>query len=349
LLRSNTALATNSRDKIYGVLALSRDVYKLIPAPNYKLSTEIIYAIVTEAIVTAYSDLEVICLGRFLLRSGLPSWVPDFGQELPLTMTADNAGDDLYDATGYIHSTDHVRARHVGGFEADGLVLKARGFTFDVINGLGAVELSFKRPTQISEYIDYRLVQPDQIESPYSSEIGIFKALWTSLVLGRREYRAEPSDFLHSLYVITQASNSTRLAENFTEALSLWFSNNMSFEIHGLTLDTWFRRSTADPTRRDRNLEELTSRELKFLKDITLSTISKRLLFTRRGYIGMAPHEARKGDEVVLLLGSRVPVVLRKREEGGFELVGEVYVHGIMNGEIMTQENSERLEDFHIH
>lgn len=33
----------------------------------------------------------------------------------------------------------------------------------------------------------------------------------------------------------------------------------------------------------------------------------------------MAPTEARKGDRVCLLLGCRVPVLLRKREEGGYE------------------------------
>ncbi len=33
----------------------------------------------------------------------------------------------------------------------------------------------------------------------------------------------------------------------------------------------------------------------------------------------MAPHDARRGDDVCLLLGCRVPVVLRERKEGGYE------------------------------
>ena len=57
----------------------------------------------------------------------------------------------------------------------------------------------------------------------------------------------------------------------------------------------------------------------------------------------MVPHDTRKGDEVCLLLRCRVPVVLRQRIEGGYELVGEVYLHGVMKGEAMTEENMEKL------
>ncbi len=57
----------------------------------------------------------------------------------------------------------------------------------------------------------------------------------------------------------------------------------------------------------------------------------------------MAPTEARKGD------GCRVPVLLRKREEGGYEFVGDVYVHGIMNEETKSEESYRKLEDNEIH
>ena len=96
-------------------------------------------------------------------------------------------------------------------------------------------------------------------------------------------------------------------------------------------------------------MSELTSQELKFLEDIQLATLFKRFLFTHNGHMGMAPHEARKGDRICLLLGCRVPVVLREHKEGGYELIGEVYVHGIMNGEAMIKENHDKLEDFCIH
>ena len=67
---------------------------------------------------------------------------------------------------------------------------------------------------------------------------------------------------------------------------------------------------------------------------------------TEGGYIGMAPNAARKGDRVCLLLGCRVPVLLRECEEGRYELIGGVY--GIMNGEALTEENHRNLQDFEI-
>ncbi len=124
---------------------------------------------------------------------------------------------------------------------------------------------------------------------------------------------------------------------------------NKAFEIHGRALSQWFTVSTADKNMPERDIFDLTDQEVKFLEDIMLASFHKRLLFTQDGFIGMAPYETRKGDIVCLLFGCRVPVVLRKRTEGGYELVGEAYVHGVMKGEAMTKANGERLQDFCIH
>ena len=75
----------------------------------------------------------------------------------------------------------------------------------------------------------------------------------------------------------------------------------------------------------------------------------KRLITTRKGGVGMGPHEARKGDKIVLLLGCRLPVILRKREDESYILIGEAYIHGIMNGEAMTEANIAKLRDFDIY
>ncbi|KAK1830999.1 heterokaryon incompatibility protein-domain-containing protein [Podospora conica] len=57
-----------------------------------------------------------------------------------------------------------------------------------------------------------------------------------------------------------------------------------------------------------------------------------------RGFIGSFPESARAGDVVAVLIGGKLPVVLRpmEGEEEGFQLVGTCYVHGIMYGEWVT-------------
>jgi hypothetical protein len=56
----------------------------------------------------------------------------------------------------------------------------------------------------------------------------------------------------------------------------------------------------------------------------------------------MAPTRARKGDVVRLLFGYSIPVVLRNRGTD-FEFVGECYLEGYMDGEVIEQHH---VEDF---
>jgi len=66
-------------------------------------------------------------------------------------------------------------------------------------------------------------------------------------------------------------------------------------------------------------------------------TISRRLFKTKKGYLGLEPRSLKDGDEVALLKGGMVPLVIRKTDKY-FELVGDCYVHGIMHGEAFSEK-----------
>jgi hypothetical protein len=91
--------------------------------------------------------------------------------------------------------------------------------------------------------------------------------------------------------------------------------------------------------------------------DVTLPTINKRLCVTDKGFIGLVPPATREGDELCIILGSQTPSVIRRsavddgykravapEEDDGEDwlreycLVGESYVHGMMDGEMMCKE-----------
>ncbi|KAJ3572200.1 hypothetical protein NPX13_g5130 [Xylaria arbuscula] len=72
------------------------------------------------------------------------------------------------------------------------------------------------------------------------------------------------------------------------------------------------------------------------------SVVGRRFFKTKRGLFGLAPASARNGDHVVVLFGGKVPFILR--DFGLHHLVGESYVHGIMDGEVIHQP---RIEPFH--
>ncbi|KAF2872859.1 heterokaryon incompatibility protein-domain-containing protein [Massariosphaeria phaeospora] len=71
----------------------------------------------------------------------------------------------------------------------------------------------------------------------------------------------------------------------------------------------------------------------------------RRLFRTETGLLGMGPKSTAAGDEVWVIPGAKVPFVLRPFDGGRapkrYSLVGEAYVHGYMNGEVL-REGRER-------
>ena len=84
-------------------------------------------------------------------------------------------------------------------------------------------------------------------------------------------------------------------------------------------------------------------RECKFMSGMGMSLGYTKLYTTCEGRLGVGPPAMRKGDEVWVIRGARVPFILR-RCEAGFTLVGETYLHGVMDGE-MVGEGREGLVD----
>ena len=66
--------------------------------------------------------------------------------------------------------------------------------------------------------------------------------------------------------------------------------------------------------------------------------MQRRLMTTKDGKIGMVPGRTQKEDQIWVLFGCSIPLVLRKcKAEGSYEVVGECYLHGYMNGEIIKE------------
>lgn len=128
--RSTTALATIPSDKIYGLLAITKDGQDLIPHPSYTMSAEEVSRMTTAAIVVASADLDIICYAKASPQRLLPSWVPDWTKELASkTMTGANAGrQDLYNATGKSQGGEYLRIPHIRGISRQGSYSKSERF-----------------------------------------------------------------------------------------------------------------------------------------------------------------------------------------------------------------------------
>jgi hypothetical protein len=65
--------------------------------------------------------------------------------------------------------------------------------------------------------------------------------------------------------------------------------------------------------------------------------MQRRLMITSRGHIGMAPARAMKGDVVAIVLGCHIPVLLRTKDKPSYEVIGECYVDGYMEGKALLE------------
>lgn len=69
--------------------------------------------------------------------------------------------------------------------------------------------------------------------------------------------------------------------------------------------------------------------------DIRGGLIGRGFFCSSEGYIGLVPYGTRRGDIICVVLGCKVPIVLRRAlaDETQWEVVGACYVEGLMNGE----------------
>ncbi|KAH6276611.1 hypothetical protein HBI40_056690 [Parastagonospora nodorum] len=108
----------------------------------------------------------------------------------------------------------------------------------------------------------------------------------------------------------------------------------------------------------DTDIPELVRTYLLVVRDIVWNRRTFRSDINSYGkqFVGLVPPNARIGDQICILYGCSVPVVLRKLESPDqtlqWQFVGDAYVHGIMDGEFLRgltgDERREKEQTFAI-
>ncbi|KAI0839515.1 HET-domain-containing protein [Hypoxylon sp. FL0890] len=70
-----------------------------------------------------------------------------------------------------------------------------------------------------------------------------------------------------------------------------------------------------------------------FSDAVTRAVLGRRFFITKRGRMGLGPPEIQPNDQITILKGCHVPLVLRETE-GHMLIVGEAYVSSMMNNEL---------------
>jgi hypothetical protein len=135
--------------------------------------------------------------------------------------------------------------------------------------------------------------------------------------------------------------------EDQTQRLTLFFGLTQRLLPHLIAKGSPIPPSTPTDPVDDEILER---QELAMVSSAALRMHAKRLIISERKLAGLAPQLAEVGDKIVVFMGCNFPVVLREVDDR-CELIGEIYVDGIMDGEAMDDLKAGKYRErtFEIH
>ncbi|XP_014554397.1 hypothetical protein COCVIDRAFT_28549 [Bipolaris victoriae FI3] len=340
-------LATNPRDKVFAIMGLLKgnrqDLHIVV---DYTASVKEVYRATAVEIIRRTDNLDMFshCIHTEAPseeEACLPSWVPDWNISETMCMPLiRNDFDELrrYEATS--DSTAHAQ------FYDDPDVVGVTGQLLDVI----------------AEYSDLHII-PDDIECGYTEE--------EDPSLGRVlfEIGCEFWKIYRLLLCIVDFYNIFLTWENFANCQPCHMYGTQDAQPSKKMFWQTLCTGLLDPKGEDKietlfrewraQLSPISGlRKMKVSKFPTLfktlglmgyfwatwksygafsemipHTKGRRLGRTRSGWLCLLPAHVQAGDKLILLKGANVPFVVRQRKDGYWLIVGDAYVHGIMQGQ----------------
>jgi hypothetical protein len=312
--------ATNPRDKIFGLLGISTDSKLLALTPDYNASVQEVYTTWTRHLLLNGAPLVLHIAGTGFSRKlgDLPSWVPDWSS-IPKRESFGMAARAEFRAAGdsimkVLPTQDPksiiVEARHVATVSMVFPPCHLQGLTQNAAEqGKQWVRLlNWLSSIRQSTFTDTHYVDQDD-------------AYWRTLIANITERGdAAPLEFRKCF-------------------LSFMEFNTWRFAIHcGVS------NYLESPTKQ-------VEQEFQRYFEAFCSVLPTEVFVTNNGYLGRSQPGVTKGDEVYIVSGTTTPFVLRKYGESGHQtgkrlIIGDCYVHGLMNGEGANMAAAQNVELF---
>lgn len=318
LMMADTKLVTEPRDRVYGMLGMAlADVRDRIPI-SYENAGNAgdlqAYIDCAKACVEGEPVMKLLLLQIVAGRPrvpGLPSWVPNLN----------------YSQGKILPFGEHVLAGILPDREAIGEirtipgsnVLKVRGFRAGSILEIG--EGSFQWP-----------LAKDEEQIPRAQ--GFLKWEETCLQIAKRVYPPGSSaDSIPMGHLFTLTSNTrTRIREGQDEEF-LQSYHDVLANIRQNAKDG----QTHHPPHQRRAMYHSTWQQIYY------ACPGRRYFATSDGRTGLGPPDMHVGDEVCVLYDAPALFILQRREGGGWTLIGDAYVYGLMDLEETLKQS--RMED----
>jgi hypothetical protein len=327
--------ATDPRDKIFALMGLIPPDFGNSDerlAPDYAVPYEEIFMRTVRFLITVTGNLDILSycdapydqtnianlmsdsifnksVSTLSERTALPSWVPDWSRTTsasPLRLRNSIS----VPADRQMSATDDILIYKSCGNTRPSLrqstdedALILRGILFDKIkNCSGKPGHIFLEGNRGPIYDCLRLVKSSKV-CRYKSENDRSQAFLRTLV----------ADVVHG----------KRATESDAKALDDWVM---------LKQDHLGVEDLSDRIKLSANLVEA----------VSAAWNGRQFFMSEKGYMGLAPITTRAGDAVCILFGGQVPFILRERDDFGHSMIGECYVHGIMDGEAIGNTRNKK-------
>ncbi|RDL31340.1 uncharacterized protein BP5553_09549 [Venustampulla echinocandica] len=349
LVLGNSAESTDIRDKVYGLVGImDLEIAKHLVA-DYKSAPCIIFAKVARIFIQSYQNLDPIREGNPWGQTDTPSWAADWtwGGRVRHSRPETRLYGPFWNRDGpprlaneAIPYSASQKSRAEASFSDDGLHLTCRGFVVDRIAGLTARGYGYFSWSMAS------IVQPNPANSVYGGPVETARALCHALVADRIADGSKAND--RQMAILSLPSTFQIAAPQFEKLKWKWLSTQEGYYFRW---EQW-RLANKDFLLGDRRLGEYFTDFLPFgaseydytevYSCFDRTSKGRRLITTENGYLGWAPDnmygsdydQAKKGDLIAIIFGCSTPIAIRPRGDL-FQVIGEAYVQGLMDGEAM--------------
>lgn len=325
--------ATDPRDHIFGFFGLADDTHGF--RPDYSMSVDVLACRFAKAHICHVKErrrrLWVLSFAQkknLKATDGLPSWAPDWSSALNPHIVPTLFGSlQIYFPCG-----KEIPPELPPFSESDPRVLPVTGTCFGTVGNFGASErLTFSKYFQSSkldvllqscgnlleEAEKYVTVTRTASQTTESLKIEESNPIWRTIVLDRNIIFSTPE----------QRANS----ETFRRFLVL--SRGSEF------LPENYMPNDDEQTRRVKYTTVL-------LKAMKKMLHHRQMFRSNVGHLCIGPETVEPGDKLCILIGAEVPFILRNYGDR-YVLVGEAYVDGAMDGEVLAQGLKSEVFDLH--
>ncbi|KFA71306.1 hypothetical protein S40288_06701 [Stachybotrys chartarum IBT 40288] len=314
------------RDKVFALMNLPA-FQKEYPdlTPDYRMPVVDLYMDVTLHVIRRNAGLSILTyVDRDLENSDedFPSWVPRWHRA---NYSLNNSSMWYwYYSTGLSELAPPMSAELLPG-----KILRLSGFQFDVVEDFSIIDRSNYLDTQpakptFDNKTDWKPYETPN-SGPYQSKPEVVKAYAMTLTAMCRE-----SNGVFALHCAPE--NEPHHVSDFVGWLQ-WLRGDDGNKSNHYPPGLY---SQDKPFLTDTNDEEALKYAYHYNIMFGSYVLKRRLIRTKKGYLGIGSYSPQTGDVVCVMYGGRVPLILRPRPDEGFDLVGDAYIHGIMHGEAMN-------------